>query len=202
MGLSLIFFSLHFCLTFCVCLIFLSLSLSISFSIFSTVLLCIFTSFYILPHFTPLTLLPFESIQFLFDFRNIYSLSINFLTHFFFSFFSLLFFLNCFSSFLLCLIYSTLLSPALPPSPPSLPNPLSVIPYVWLQVLQLWQSETLQEGWSGVEGDGAGEGLGHMDSSHPASRRRRILPVQVLGQWFLSTGWGEFYLNVGMSHEN
>lgn len=87
MGLSLIFFSLHFCLTFCVCLIFLSLSLSISFSIFSTVLLCIFTSFYILPHFTPLTLLPFESIQFLFDFRNIYSLSINFLTHFFFSFF-------------------------------------------------------------------------------------------------------------------
>ena len=51
------------------------------------------------------------------------------------------------SPFLLCLIFSSLLSSALPPSP-YLPNPLSIIPYLWLQVLQLQESETLP-GWGG-----------------------------------------------------
>lgn len=103
-----------------------------------------------------------------------------------------MFFLNCFSSFLLCLIYSTLMSFVRLPSP-SLPNPLSIVPCLWLQVLQLRQSETLQERWSGVQGGGAGEGLCHVYCSHPASKRRKVLPVQVLGQWFLSTGWGSLF---------
>lgn len=47
-GFSLIFSLLYFCFTFWVCPVFISLSLSISFSIFSSVLLCTFTSFYIL----------------------------------------------------------------------------------------------------------------------------------------------------------
>lgn len=67
-------------------------------------------------------------------------------------------------------------------SPPLPPNPLSIIPYLWLQVLQLQESET-QPGY--VWGC-------HMYRSHPASKGRRVLHVQVLGQWILSTGCGSF----------
>lgn len=156
-------------------------------------LLCTLTSFYNLSHFPPLTLLSFKIIQFPFDFRNIYSLSLNFLTYFFpFYFFSQLFFPNCFSSFHLCLISSTLLFSALPPSP-SLPSSWISSPLFPISGCRCCSCGNLRHSRrGGVEGGGAEEGPCHMYSSHSACKRRRILPVQVLGQWFLSTGWGIF----------
>lgn len=89
-------------------------------------------------------LLPFlELVTFSPAFRNICPLSLYFLTCFIRVFF-LLFFLNCFSSFFLCLTCSVLLYSVLLPSPSFL-NPLSIIPHLWLQVLQLQESETLPE---------------------------------------------------------
>lgn len=151
----------------------------------------------------PFILLSFKFILFPFGFRNVYSVSLNFLTYFFtFSFSSLLFFLNCFSSFLLCLIYTTLLFSALPPFP-SLPPKFSLC--YSLSLVAGAAAAAIRDTPGGLEWGGGwwcwGGAVPH-EFLPPCEQEEEGSACAGLGTMVPVNRMGEFYLNVGMSHEN